>query len=56
MYTGSESKWLLKFNETKCKVMHIERNNPRNDYKIGDVLYEKVSEERDLGVFLSNDL
>ena len=32
------SKWLLKFNEKKCKVMYIGRNNPRNDYKIGDVL------------------
>ena len=50
------SKWLLKFNELKCKVMHIGRNNPRNDYKIGDVILEKVSEERDLGVYLSDDL
>ena len=50
------SKWLLKFNEFKCKVMHIGRNNPRNDYKIGDVILEKVSEERDLGVYLSDDL
>ena len=37
------SMWLLKFNETKCKVMHMGRNNPRNDYKIGNVLLEKVS-------------
>ena len=28
------SKWLLKFNEVKCNVKHIRRNNPRNDYKI----------------------
>ena len=25
------SKWLLKFNKTKYKVMHIGRNNPRNE-------------------------
>lgn len=50
------SKWLLKFNESKCKVMHVGRNNPRNDYKIGNVVLEKVSEERDLGVYLSDDL
>ena len=50
------SKWLLKFNKTKCKVMHVGRNNPRNDYKIGSVLLEKVSEERDLGVHLSDNL
>ena len=34
--------------------MHIGRNDRRND-KIGDVLHEKVSEERDLGVYLSDD-
>ena len=26
----------------------VSRNNPRNDYKIGNVLLEKVSEEREL--------
>ena len=36
--------------------MHVGRNNPRNDYKIGSVLLEKVSEERDLGVHLSDNL
>ena len=37
-------------------MVHIGRNNPRSDYKIGDVLLDKVSEECDLGVYLSNDL
>ena len=32
------------------------RNNPRNDYKIRDILLENVSEDRDHGVYLSNDL
>ena len=50
------SKWLLKFNETKCKMMHVGKNNPRNDYRIGNVLLEKVAEERDPGVRLSQDL
>ena len=36
--------------------MHIGRNHPRNDYKIGDVLLEKISEEHHLGVNLSDDL
>ena len=30
------------------------RYNPINDYKIGNVLLEKVSEERELGVYLSD--
>ena len=25
-------KWLLKFNDSKCKVMHLGRNNPEYDY------------------------
>ena len=35
--------------------MHIGINNQKNDIKIGDVLLAKVSEERDLGVYLSDD-
>ena len=34
----------------------VSRNNPRNDYKIGNVLLEKVSEEREINVYLSVDL
>ncbi|MEW8548554.1 MAG: reverse transcriptase family protein [Candidatus Thiodiazotropha sp.] len=55
LYTWS-SEWLLKFNESKCKVMHVGRNNPRHDYKIGNTTLEKVSEECDLGVYLTEDL
>ena len=36
--------------------MYIRRNNTRSQYKIGNVLLEKVSEKRDLGVYLSIDL
>ena len=50
------SKWLLKFNESKCKVMHLVKKNPRHDYKIGNTTLDKVSEERDLGVYLTEDL
>ena len=25
-------KWLLQFNEDKCKVMHFGKNNPKNQY------------------------
>ena len=35
---------------------NVGRNNPRKDYKIGSVLLEKVSEERDLGVHFSDNL
>ena len=36
--------------------VHVGRNNPRNDCKIGSVLLEKVSEERDLVVHISDNL
>ena len=46
-----ENLWLLKFNPTKCKVMHIEHNdNPKNDYVFSGVTLEAIEEEKDLGV------
>ena len=47
------SKWLLNFNESKCKVMHLEKKNPRHDYNIGNTTLDKVSEESDLGGFFN---
>ena len=29
-------KWLLKFNGSKCKVLHIGKNNPKYQYTISD--------------------
>ena len=46
-------KWQLSFNVKKCKVMHIGRNNPRQDYTMDhdkiDSFLEKTEVERDLG-------
>ena len=50
------SMWLLKFNETKCKLMHMGRNSPRKDYKIGNVILEKLSNEHDFGIYLLEDI
>ena len=36
--------------------MHLGKKNPRHDYKIGNTTLDKVSEERDLGVTLTEDL
>ena len=49
-------KWLLRFNETKCKVMHIGQNNIRYNYKLRGQNLMKVTEEKDLGVIVTNDL
>lgn len=53
--------WNMTLNCFKCKVMHFGKNNPKNDYFLTDkngnrVKLEESECERDLGVFISNDL
>lgn len=47
--------WLLKFNELKCKVMHFGRNNTKHTYVLGNNELSKVSNEKDLGVYITDD-
>ncbi len=44
------------FNVEKCKVMHFGRNNAEFNYYMDGKALEKVTEEKDLGIFLSDDL
>ena len=44
------------FNVDKCKVMHIGLNNNEAKYDINGKYLEEVTEERDLGFVLQNDL
>ena len=49
--------WQLKFNATKCKVMHLGHNNPCHSYKMeGNVTLESVDSEKDLGVLVDKEL
>lgn len=48
-------KWLLRFNEVKCKIMYFGRDNPEHKYKIGTTELKRVTEEKDLGVHITND-
>uniref|UniRef100_A0A8C5LLW9 Reverse transcriptase domain-containing protein n=1 Tax=Leptobrachium leishanense TaxID=445787 RepID=A0A8C5LLW9_9ANUR len=48
--------WQLSFNVDKCKIMHLGRKNPRAEYRIFDTVLTSTSEERDLGVIISEDL
>ncbi|KAK4305922.1 hypothetical protein Pmani_022196 [Petrolisthes manimaculis] len=49
-------KWLLTFNASKCKIMHIGHDNQGNDYQLGGVTLQKSSTENDLGITISSDL
>ena len=48
--------WQMLFNASKCRVMHVGRRNECYDYFMGDMLVETTREEKDLGVYISNNL
>ena len=48
--------WLLAFNEDKCKVLHIGKKNPCYSYDMNGKVLDRVSGERDLGVFVTESL
>ena len=52
--------WLLKFNTSKCKVMHLGPSNPKLDYTMqdgtGPQVLGETTIEKDLGVHIVNNL
>ena len=53
-------KWQLRFNATKCKVMHLRNSNLKYDYQMEEngtlVKLETSDCEKDLGVNVDKDL
>ncbi|PKU41603.1 rna-directed dna polymerase from mobile element jockey-like [Limosa lapponica baueri] len=45
---------LMKFNQGKCRVLYLGRNNPMHQYKLGADMLESSSVEKVLGVLVDN--
>ena len=50
------SDWGMEFNLVKCKIMHLGRNNPGYTYTMGGQKLTVVTEEKDIGITITNNL
>ena len=48
--------WQMLFNVSKCKVLHVGRNNPEFAYQMNGVELQSIDEEKDLGVIVHKSL
>ena len=46
----------MRFNKSKCRVLHLGRNNCMDQYRLRDDLRERSSVDKDLSVLMDNRL
>ena len=44
--------WQMEFNLSKCKVLGMGKNNENRDYRMQGVIWECVTQDKDLGVVI----
>ena len=46
----------MKFNTEKCSVIHLGRNNEKQDYHLCDKKLRASNKERDLGIIMDENI